>query len=43
MEHWLQLENSLNFIKNMKYGYITSAVLHQSHRRKTALSKPTTL
>ena len=45
MGHWLlkQSENSLNDIKNIKYGYITSAILRLSHRGKTTLSKLMTL
>ena len=45
MEHWLlkQSENSLNHIKNIEYGHITSAILHPSQRGKTTLSKLMTL
>ena len=38
-----QSENSLNFTRNMEYGYITSAILHLRHRGKITLSKLTKL
>ena len=43
MGHWLLKwsENSLNFIKNTEFGYITSAILHLSHGGKTTFSKLT--
>ena len=41
VRHWLlkQGENSLDFNRNLKYDYITSAILHLNHRGKTTLSK----